>query len=139
MYLIQQTAVTARGDTEELPSAYLCLRADTPAATRQHPHAAKTTRNPAAAFGDCWPRLVLEHRVIGGGIHGQTWWQSPSSGAARSLARSLWPSPATMRYRGPCATEHGTGPNLPVRRAWTRWPTDPKKGTFGVLRGSLPH
>jgi hypothetical protein len=27
--------------------------------------AAKTTRNPAAAFGDCWPRLVLEHRVVG--------------------------------------------------------------------------
>jgi hypothetical protein len=65
MCLIQQTAVTARATPKNYLVHYVCLRVDTPAATRQHPHAAKTTRNPAAAFGDRWPRLVLEHRVIG--------------------------------------------------------------------------
>jgi hypothetical protein len=54
-----------------------------------------------AAFGECLAaRLVRRGIASLARLHGQTCWQSLSSGAARSFARSLWLSAVSMCHRG---------------------------------------
>jgi hypothetical protein len=114
---------------------FACRHPSSEVSTR---HAAKTTRNPAAAFGDRWPRLILEHRVIG--AHPR-----PNLVAIIVVGCSTIFRQVALAVAGNDALSgHARLNTVPGRtclydRAWTRWPTDPKKGTFGVLRGSLPH
>jgi hypothetical protein len=106
VWLAELIAVTCSADTghgaggtEELLSRYVGLGVETQQ-RRVRRHAAKTIRNLAAAFGDCLAVRLVRRRIASSArFDGQTCWQSPSSRAARSSARSIWPSPQTMRHR----------------------------------------